>query len=164
MGFSAILIVTLAVAVVVVIGGGVAMYFGKLVKIAYDIKIQTNSDIEERLTRVSGGVDGEMTRFKQDLVHDTARVRAGLVADTARQTEEFFAALTRRLAAVEEAVHAERTEWVRAIQLDRAHIGRAAAAVATSTRELGVLDHKLTLASRSSEPQADGTPPETPSP
>ena len=57
MGISALLVLGLAAGVVLVVGGGLMMYMSNLVRSAYEIKVQINNDVDERLGKMAEDLD-----------------------------------------------------------------------------------------------------------
>jgi len=135
MGFSTVLIISLAAGVVLIIGGGLMMYMANLVKSAYEIKVQINTDVEERLTKMSEDLDKKSRWIKRDLLEEIEKIKAALQTDNARKIEELSAPLMAKIEGFEAALRNERTEWVKAIEADRAAIASLENRLRTSTKK-----------------------------
>ena len=57
MSMSTVLIISLAAGVILVVGGGLMMYMAQLVKNAYELKVQINAEVDERLTKTAEDLD-----------------------------------------------------------------------------------------------------------
>ncbi len=122
MGFSTILIISLIAGVVLIVGGGLMMYMANLVKSAYEIKVQINSDVESRLTTMGEDLEKKSRWIKRDLIEEIEKIRQGLQSDTARRLDEILQPLFQRIDSLENLIRAERAEWVKAVEADRAAI------------------------------------------
>ena len=119
MSFSTVLIISLAAGVILVVGGGLMMYMANLVKSAYEIKVQINTEVEERLSKMGEDLDKKSRWIKRDLLEDIDKVKGNLLSDNTAKLNELTAPLLGRIEALEQALKAERTEWQKAVDSDR---------------------------------------------
>ena len=156
MGFSTVLIISLAAGVILIVGGGLMMYMANLVKSAYEIKVQINTDVEDRLTKMGEDLDKKSRWIKRDLLEEIEKIKTALQTDNARKIEEMTGPLIARIEGFEALLRNERAEWVKAIETDRAAIA--------------ALDARLKVAPKKKEEPAkpadlsappDGTAPRT---
>lgn len=122
MSFSTVLIISLAAGVILIIGGGLMMYMANLVKSAYEIKVQINSEVEDRLNKMGDELDKKSKWIKRDLLEEIERIKSGMNAEAQTKVAELTQPFTMRLDALEAALKAERAEWVKAVDSDRAAI------------------------------------------
>lgn len=122
MGFSTVLIISLAAGAILIVGGGLMMYMANLVKSAYEIKVQINTDVEERLTKMGEDLDKKSRWIKRDLLEEIDKIKTALQTDNARKMEELSAPLLAKIEGLEGQLRAERAEWVKAVEADRAVI------------------------------------------
>lgn len=119
MGFSTVLIISLAAGVVLVVGGGLMMYMSNLVKSAYELKVQITSDVDERLTKMAEDLDKKSRWIKRDLLEEIEKIKVALQTDNARKITEQIEPLLRRLEGLETTLKAERADTIKAIEADR---------------------------------------------
>jgi Fe2+ transport system protein FeoA len=122
MGFSTVLIISLAAGVILIIGGGLMMYMANLVKSAYEIKVQINTDVEDRLTKMGEDLDKKSRWIKRDLLEEIEKIKVALQTDNARRIEELTGPLQAKVDGFETLLRNERAEWVKAVEADRAAI------------------------------------------
>ncbi|OAN66991.1 hypothetical protein [Magnetospirillum moscoviense] len=122
MGFSTVLIISLAAGVILVVGGGLMMYMANLVRSAYEIKVQINSEVEERLSKMGEDLDKKSKWIKRDLLEDIDRVKTNLFTENSSKLNDITAPLLGRIEALEQGLKAERAEWQKAVEADRATI------------------------------------------
>jgi hypothetical protein len=134
MGFSTVLIISLAAGVVLIVGGGLMMYMGNLVKSAYEIKVQINTDVEERLTKMGEDLDKKSRWIKRDLLEEIEKIKVAVQTDNARKLDEMTGPLLAKLDAFERQLAADRADWVKAIDADRTAIAAMEARVKTTPR------------------------------
>jgi len=119
MGITSVLFVSLTAGLILVICGGIMMYMATLVRSAYEIKVQINTDIEERLTKMAEALDQKTRGIKLDMVEDINKVRAVMAVENNRRLEEMSEQRSKRLDGLEPMVRVERGEWLKAILADR---------------------------------------------
>ncbi|CAA7625775.1 conserved hypothetical protein [Magnetospirillum sp. LM-5] len=173
MGFSTVLIISLAAGVILVVGGGLMMYMANLVRSAYEIKVQINSEVEERLSKMGEDLDKKSKWIKRDLLEDIDRVKTNLFTENASKLNDITAPLLGRIEALEQGMKAERAEWQKAVEADRATIaalearlrrggggggGEAAAAVQAARDAKDAKDGEAGTPAPSAAP-APGAPP-----
>jgi|GEM_PF-1165106 len=122
MSFSTVLIISLAAGVILIIGGGLMMYMANLVKSAYEIKVQINSEVEDRLTKMGDELDKKSKWIKRDLLEEIEKIKSNMHTEAQTKVGELTQPFTARLDALEAALKAERAEWVKAVDSDRAAI------------------------------------------
>jgi len=122
MSFSTVLIISLAAGVILIIGGGLMMYMANLVKSAYEIKVQINSEVEDRLTKMGDELDKKSKWIKRDLLEEIEKIKSNMNAEAQTKVAELTHPFTARLDALEAALKAERADWVKAVDSDRAAI------------------------------------------
>mgnify|MGYP001809724797 CR=1 FL=1 len=122
MSFSSVLIISLAAGVILIIGGGLMMYMANLVKSAYEIKVQINSEVEDRLNKMGDELDKKSKWIKRDLLEEIEKIKANMHIEAQSKVAELTQPFTARLDALEAALKAERVEWVKAVDSDRAAI------------------------------------------
>lgn len=129
MSFSTVLIISLAAGVILIVGGGVMMYMSNLVKSAYEIKVQINTDMDDRLTKMADDLDKKSRWIKRDLLEEIDKIKAAMQTENARKVEEILTPLVAKVDAFEAFLVNERSEWVKAVEADRAAIAALEARV-----------------------------------
>lgn len=119
---STVLIISLAAGVVLIVGGGLMMYLANLVKSAYEIKVQINADVEERLTKMGEDLDKKSRWIKRDLIEEIEKIKVAIQTDNVRKLEELTAALVQRVEGWETLLRNDHGDWVKAIEADRSSI------------------------------------------
>lgn len=152
MGFSTVLIISLAAGVILIVGGGLMMYMANLVKSAYEIKVQINTDVEERLTKMGEDLDKKSRWIKRDLLEEIEKIKAALQTDNARKIEEMTGPLLAKIEGFEVLLRNERVEWVKAVETDRAAIANLDARFKTAAKK------------KPEDPTKATEPPPTPAP
>lgn len=122
MGFSTVLIISLAAGVILIVGGGLMMYMANLVKSAYEIKVQINTEVEDRLTKMGEDLDKKSRWIKRDLLEEIEKIKAAVQSDNARKLDELLNPLMAKVEAFEGLLGNERAEWVKAVEADRTAI------------------------------------------
>lgn len=119
MGFSTVLIVALAAGVVLVVGGGLMVYMGNLVRSAYEIKVQITTEVDERLTKMADDLDKKSRWIKRDLLEEIEKIKIALQTDSGRKIAELSDPLVKHLERLEAAVGSHHAELTKALELDR---------------------------------------------
>ncbi|MGE4281136.1 MAG: hypothetical protein AB7G62_16215 [Magnetospirillum sp.] len=122
MSFSTVLIISLAAGVILIIGGGLMMYMANLVKSAYEIKVQINSEVEDRLNKMGDELDKKSKWIKRDLLEEIEKIKSNMNTEAQTKVAELTQPFTARMDALEAALKAERADWVKAVDSDRAAI------------------------------------------
>jgi chromosome segregation ATPase len=136
MSFSAVMIISLAAGVILVVGGGLMMYMGNLVRSAYELKVQINSEVDERLTKMAEELDKKSRWIKRDLLEEIDKIKVALQSDNARKFQELAEPVLKRLGEYEELLRHERAEWVKAVESDRQNINTLDQKIRALRREL----------------------------
>lgn len=160
MSFSTVLIISLAAGVILIIGGGLMMYMANLVKSAYEIKVQINSEVEDRLTKMGDELDKKSKWIKRDLLEEIEKIKSNMHTEAQAKVGELTQPFTARLDALEAALKAERAEWVKAVDSDRAAITNIDNRLKSLGKSAKKAEDKETAAPPAGEaqPTADGSP------
>ncbi|CAA7622050.1 conserved hypothetical protein [Candidatus Terasakiella magnetica] len=134
MSMSTVLIISIAAGVILVVGGGLVMYMASLVKNAYELKVQINSDIDERLGKMGEDLDKKSRWIKRDLLEEIEKIKSNLEADNARRFNELADPVRKRVDDIELILRKEHDEWVKAIETDREAITKLEAKLSTVRR------------------------------
>lgn len=129
MGFSTVLIISLAAGVILIVGGGVMMYMANLVKSAYEIKVQITAEVDDRLTKMAEDLDKKSRWIKRDLLEEIEKIKVAVQSDNARKLEDLLGPLQAKVERFETFLGNERAEWVKAVEADRAAIAALEARV-----------------------------------
>lgn len=165
MGFSTVLIISLAAGVILIVGGGLMMYMANLVKSAYEIKVQIGTEVEERLTKMADDLDKKSKWIKRDLLEEIDKIKVAIQTDNSRRLEEFVGPIVARINHFEEFLLNERSEWVKAIEADRAAIATLEARVKTAPRARTADAAKpAATATEAAAAALDGAQPASPAP
>ena len=151
MSMSSVLIVSLAAGVILVVGGGLVMYMAGLVKNAYELKVQINSDIDERLGKMAEDLDKKSRWIKRDLLEEIEKIKSALEADNARKFQELGEPVLKRIEDLDQIVRKERGEWIKAIESDRENLTKLDAKIGGLRRDIKRLEQQAGLT-----PQAEG--------
>lgn len=158
MSFATVLIISLAAGVVLVVGGGLMLYIGHLVRNAYELKVQINSEVEDRLTKMGEDLDKKSRWIKRDLIEEIEKIKVALQTDNARKIQELIDPLVARLDGIEQALRAEREEWVKAVDEDRVSIANLDSRLKILRRDLKKLEDKLDIQAAPASPAAQPEP------
>ena len=153
MGLSTVLIITLAAGVILVVGGGIMMYMANLVKSAYEIKVQINADVDERLSKMAEDLDKKSKWIKRDLLEEIDKIKTGLETQSNRRFQDMAEPLTKQAEVVEQMFLKERTEWIKEIEADRQSIVSLDSRVRALRRDIKRMEEKMGVAPSS----LDGT-------
>ena len=151
MSMTSVLIISLAAGVILVVGGGLMMYMAGLVKNAYELKVQINSDIDERLGKMAEDLDKKSRWIKRDLLEEIEKIKAALETDNARKFQELGEPVLKRIEDLDQIVRKERGEWIKAIESDRENLTKLDAKIGGLRRDVKRLEQQAGLA-----PQAEG--------
>jgi len=119
MSMSSVVIVSLAAAVILVIGGGLVMYMSSLVKNAYELKVQISADIDARLGKMAEDLDKKSRWIKRDLIEEIEKIKVALETENGRKFEVLALSLNDSVEGINAQVRRDRTEWSAAIERDR---------------------------------------------
>lgn len=157
MSFSTVLVISLAAGVILIVGGGLMMYMGNLVKSAYEIKVTINAEVEDRLTKMAEDLDKKSKWIKRDLLEEIEKIKANLQTDNANKLAELAGPLLNRLDQLEAALRNEHAEWVKAVDSDRA-------AIANLDNRLKGVTRTVKTEPGAAAPGAAAPPPAAPAP
>jgi predicted phage gp36 major capsid-like protein len=136
MSMSTVLIISLAAGVILVVGGGLLMYMAQLVKNAYELKVQINSEVNERLTKMAEDLDKKSRWIKRDLLEEIEKIKIAMETSNAQKFAELTEPFGKRLEIMEEALRRDRAEWQKAVQEDRDAMQKLDARLGTVRREI----------------------------
>ena len=145
MSMSAVLIISLAAGVVLVVGGGLMMYMSNLVRNAYEIKVQINADMEARLKAIAEDMDKKSKWIKRDLVDELDKIKTSLTQSNARTIQELVDPLVKRVDALEQVLKKERTDWSKAVEDTRLGSTNLDSKLAQFRKDLRRIEDKLGL-------------------
>lgn len=148
MSMSTVLIISLAAGVILVVGGGLLMYMAQLVKNAYELKVQINSEVDERLTKMTEDLDKKSRWIKRDLIEEIEKIKIAMETSNAQKFAELTEPFNKRLEAMEEMLRKDRAEWTKALNEDREVIKALDA-------KLGAIRREFKLATEGSNPSLD---------
>jgi hypothetical protein len=148
MSMSTVLIISLAAGVILVEGGGLMMYMAQLVKNAYELKVQINSEVDERLTKMAEDLDKKSRWIKRDLIEEIEKIKIAMETSNAQKFTELTEPFNKRLEAMEETLRKDKAEWTKALNEDREVIKALDA-------KLGVIRREFKLATEGSNPSLD---------
>lgn len=138
MSMTSVLIISLAAGVILVVGGGLVMYMAQLVKNAYELKVQINSEVEDRLTKMGEDLDKKSRWIKRDLIEEIEKIKIAMETDNTRKFNDLTEPFKHRLDLVEETLRRDRTEWVKAFETDREVITKLDGKIGALRRDLKV--------------------------
>lgn len=164
MSISSILIISLAAAVVLVVGGGLMIYMGNLVRSAYEIKVQITTDVDERLSKIAEDLDKKSRWIKRDVLEEVEKIRVAMTNENAEKFHEFAEPLVARLDEIGELLKNERNEWVKAVESDRQNITALDTRVKALRRDVKRLQDKVGLESGAALDDAAAPAPAAPAP
>ena len=145
MGVSGILILSLAAGVVLVVGGGLMMYMANLVRSAYEIKVQINNDVDERLSKMAEDLDKKSRWIKRDLLEEFDKIKVAFATENATKVGALAEPLGKKIEMVEQLLRAERNEWLKAVESDRQNITALDARLKQMRRDLKKAEDRLGL-------------------
>ncbi|WP_237051335.1 hypothetical protein [Magnetospirillum sp. ME-1] len=148
MSMSTVLIISLAAGVILVVGGGLLMYMAQLVKNAYELKVQINSEVDERLTKMAEDLDKKSRWIKRDLIEEIEKIKIAMETSNAQKFAELTQPFMQRLEAMEEMLRKDRAEWTKALNEDREVIKALDA-------KLGAVRREIKQAAEGSNPSLD---------
>ncbi|MDO8606830.1 MAG: hypothetical protein Q7R40_09870 [Phaeospirillum sp.] len=151
MSMTSVLIVAFAAGVVLIVGGGLVMYMAGLVKSAYELKVQINADIDERLGKMTEDLDKKSRWIKRDLLEEIEKIKAALESDNARKFQELGEPVLKRIEELDQIIRKERGEWIKAIESDRENLTKLDAKIGGLRRDIKRLELKAGIT-----PQAEG--------
>ena len=145
MSMSAVLLVSLAAAVVLVVGGGLMMYMANLVRNAYELKVQINADVDERIKAISDDVEKRSKWIKRELIEELEKIKTGMMQANVRNIQEMADPVLKRIEALETVLKKERTDWSTAVDETRQGGSHLEAKVAQLRKDLRRVEDKVGL-------------------
>ncbi|KIL96964.1 Chromosome segregation ATPase [Paramagnetospirillum magnetotacticum MS-1] len=136
MSMTTVLIISLAAGVILVVGGGLLMYMAQLVKNAYELKVQINSEVDERLTKMTEDLDKKSRWIKRDLIEEIEKIKIAMETSNANKFHELTEPFTKRLEAMEDMLRKDRADWTKALNEDREVITKVDAKLGALRREM----------------------------
>lgn len=130
------------------------MYMANLVKSAYEIKVQINTEVEDRLTKMSEDLDKKSRWIKRDLLEELEKIKINLQTDNASKIEDLTASLQNKLQQLEAMIRSDRADWVKAVDSDRAAIANLDSRVKILARQIKGDDAKPSPTVAAAEPPA----------
>lgn len=115
MSFWTVILVSLALGLLLVIGGTLVSYMGSLVKNAYTLKVEIQSEMEAGLKRAEEESDKRTKWIKRDLVEEIEKLKSAVSTDNQRKFGELADELTKKVEELEQAHKRDRQEMVRVI-------------------------------------------------
>jgi len=122
MNFWTVTLVSLAIGLLLVIGGSLVVYMGSLVKNAYQLKIEIQSDMEAGLRRIEEESEKKTRWIKRDLVEEIDKMKTALTTDNQRKLSELTESLAKRVEEVDQAQKRDRQEMVKVVDAMRQDI------------------------------------------
>jgi hypothetical protein len=110
MAFWAVMLISLAAGLVLVIGGALVLYMGALIKNAYQLKIEIKAEMEEEQRRIEQEADKKLRWMKRDLIEEVEKTKAAIHADNQRKIADLADSVTKRVVAQEELLRLEHAE------------------------------------------------------
>ena len=112
------------------------MYMAQLVKNAYELKVQINSEVNERLTKMAEDLDKKSRWIKRDLLEEIEKIKIAMETSNAQKFAEMTEPFGKRLETMEEILRRDRTEWTKAVQEDRDAMLKLEAKLGTLRRDM----------------------------
>ncbi|MFA7428538.1 MAG: hypothetical protein WCZ23_00105 [Rhodospirillaceae bacterium] len=108
MSFGAVAGITLAIALVLVMGVGLMSYVSSLVKNAYQIKVELRADVESAIARMEGEMDRRGKALRKELGDDAGRLRENVQQDNERRIKAIDEQLQKTLRDLTDAGRADK--------------------------------------------------------
>lgn len=110
------IVLTLGVAAMVLLLGGLLVYMSQLMKNAYQIKVELQSELDAGLHRVDEEADKKLKWIKRDTFEELEKAKAALTADHTRRMNEMQEMLNKRLQERDELWKRERTDLLKILE------------------------------------------------
>lgn len=114
--------ITLGIAVMVLLVGGLLVYMAQLVKNAYHIKVELQTELNDGLRRVDDEADKKLKWIKRDTFEELEKIKASLTADHGRRLNEFQDSVNKRLQERDDLWKRDRAELIKVIERQREDI------------------------------------------
>ena len=153
MSFWTVTLISLAIGLLLVIGGSLVVYMGSLVKNAYELKVEIQNDMEAGLKRIEEESEKKTRWIKRDLIEEIEKLKSSLSTDNQRKFGEMTEGLVKSVAELEQTHKRDRQEMIKVIDALR--------------QDIMTLDQRLKSLKRDAQvpaatPSADPTAPEAP--
>jgi cell division protein FtsX len=153
MSFWTVTLISLAIGLLLVIGGSLVVYMGSLVKNAYELKVEIQNDMEAGLKRIEEESEKKTRWIKRDLIEEIEKLKSSLSTDNQRKFGEMTEGLVKSVAELEQTHKRDRQEMIKVIDALR--------------QDIMTLDQRLKSLKRDAQapaaaPPADPTAPEAP--
>lgn len=122
MSFWTVTLVSLAIGLLLVIGGSLVVYMGSLVKNAYELKVEIQNDMEAGLKRIEEESEKKTRWIKRDLIEEIEKLKSSLSTDNQRKFGEMTEGLVKSVAELEQTYKRDRQEMVKVIDALRQDI------------------------------------------
>jgi len=122
MTFWSVALISLVIGLFLVIGGALVVYMGSLVKSAYEIKVEIQSDLEAGLKKIEEETEKKIRWIKRDVVEEVDKIKSGMASDNQRRLAELTENLGSRVAALEAAQKQGQPEFSKALEALRQDI------------------------------------------
>ena len=115
MSFWTVTLISLAIGLLLVIGGSLVVYMGSLVKNAYELKVEIQNDMEAGLKRIEEESEKKTRWIKRDLIEEIEKLKTSLSTDNQRKFGEMTEGLVKSVAELEQTYKRDRQEMVKII-------------------------------------------------
>lgn len=122
MSFWTVILISLAIGLLLVIGGSLVVYMGSLVKNAYELKVEIQSDMEAGLKRIEEESEKKTRWIKRDLIEEIEKLKSSLSTDNQRKFGEITEGLVKSVAEMEQTHKRDRQEMIKVIDALRQDI------------------------------------------
>lgn len=116
MSFLSITGVTLFIALAIVFAGSVVAYMARLVRHAYELKMELRGSLDDGLKQVNEEFDKRARAIRRDLIEEATKLREAVDTDAKRRIEEIGEGMRRDLVALQNAVVADRAVAGKAVE------------------------------------------------
>lgn len=158
MNFWTILLLSLAAGGILIIGGGIMMYMGSLVKSAYQIKVEIRSEMEEGIRRLDEDMDKKSKWIKRDLVEEIDKMKSAVQSDNSKRFNEYLETINKRLMDFESSVTRDRNELLKVIENHRQTITNLDQRLRALKREQKAVETTASPAAEGSAPATEEAP------
>lgn len=115
MSFWTVILISLAIGLLLVIGGSLVVYMGSLVKNAYELKVEIQNDMEAGLKRIEEESEKKTRWIKRDLIEEIEKLKSSLSTDNQRKFGEMTEGLVKSVAELEQTYKRDRQEMIKVI-------------------------------------------------
>ncbi|OIQ86453.1 hypothetical protein GALL_316870 [mine drainage metagenome] len=154
MSFWTVMLISLAIGLLLIIGGTLVMYVGSLVKNAYELKVEMQNDMNAGMQRLEEETEKKTRWIKRDIVEEVEKIRAALQTENQKRMNETAEMLGRKLTELDTAWKANSQDVAKVLDSFRQDILRLDQRQRSLKRDL----------TATAEPQAAAPSPEAPTP